>query len=548
MAMLDFVWSSEITLDLTRNDLVDEVLPREGLSVLYGTSTAGKTFFAVDLSCHIGAGMEWRGRKVHPGIVLYVAAENPRSIETRIYAWMRHHEVPMPKLGVIRASVDLMNGSTDKIISAIREIEADAGEPVVLVVVDTLSRAMTGNENAPDDMGKFVAACGRIREACRGHVMIVHHSGKDEARGARGHSSLRAATDVEMEVTREEGPEGPRVATVKKNRDGAEGERFAYDLATFELGLKPSGTMATTCVLQTIDDDGPSPAGRSKVGPEQKITPAQEAVLECIREAVRQRPVESTELIENGPSRAIATSLEAVDEIALERLTTVKDVRKRKQAVKRALDPLVKAGRIVREWPYVWLTLFGMAGPKPVPYGPKPEWNSRNKVEQGGTSSGCSSALGDWNSGTAGTHPYRGVPPVPCSTQGKGRGRTSEEWARTGIRGATALVGGRPVPGYVWEGRYLEDDEPVPAGCADELYRPLIGDRRRYVRVLALDPLPRHPDDFVPSHEWQTVPIDWPVPAGCEVEPSQGDPCWVNVRLIPPSPDPAGPEASTDAA
>ena len=72
---------------------------------------------------------------------------------------------------------------------------------VALVVVDTLARAMTGNENPPDDMGKFVAACGRIREACEGHVLIVHHSGKDLAKGARGHSSLRAATDVELEVT-----------------------------------------------------------------------------------------------------------------------------------------------------------------------------------------------------------------------------------------------------------------------------------------------------------------------------------------------------------
>ena len=69
---------------------------------------------------------------------------------------------------------------------------------VALVVIDTLARAMTGNENAPEDMGRFVAACGRIREACEGHVLIVHHCGKDQARGARGHSSLRAATDVEL--------------------------------------------------------------------------------------------------------------------------------------------------------------------------------------------------------------------------------------------------------------------------------------------------------------------------------------------------------------
>ena len=36
--------------------------------------------------------------------------------------------------------------------------------------------------------------------------MLVHHTGKDTAKGARGHSLLRAATDTEIEVKREEVP------------------------------------------------------------------------------------------------------------------------------------------------------------------------------------------------------------------------------------------------------------------------------------------------------------------------------------------------------
>ena len=55
---------------------------------------------------------------------------------------------------------------------------------------------MNGNENSPEDMGKYVASCGRIREAGGTHVMVVHHCGKDLAKGARGHSSLRADTAI----------------------------------------------------------------------------------------------------------------------------------------------------------------------------------------------------------------------------------------------------------------------------------------------------------------------------------------------------------------
>jgi hypothetical protein len=33
-------------------------------------------------------------------------------------------------------------------------------------------------------------------------VLVVHHCGRDAARGAGGHSSLRAETDAELEITR----------------------------------------------------------------------------------------------------------------------------------------------------------------------------------------------------------------------------------------------------------------------------------------------------------------------------------------------------------
>ena len=63
-----------------------------------------------------------------------------------------------------------------------------------------------------------------IREASRASVLIVHHAGKDQARGARGHSSrLRAATDVELEIT-----EG--CLKVAKNRDGQEGQTYGFAL------------------------------------------------------------------------------------------------------------------------------------------------------------------------------------------------------------------------------------------------------------------------------------------------------------------------------
>ena len=108
-------------------------------------------------------------------------------------------------LYVLPAGVDLCRSAADTkaIIIALAEIAEAAA--VELVVVDTLSRALAGgNENSPDDMGAFVRNCDKIRQATGAHLMAIHHTGKDEARGARGHSLIKAAADTELEVNKSE--------------------------------------------------------------------------------------------------------------------------------------------------------------------------------------------------------------------------------------------------------------------------------------------------------------------------------------------------------
>jgi RecA-family ATPase len=48
-----------------------------------------------------------------------------------------------------------------------------------------------GNENAPDDMGALVRNIDRLRAETGAAVLLVHHTGKDTSRGARGHSLAR---------------------------------------------------------------------------------------------------------------------------------------------------------------------------------------------------------------------------------------------------------------------------------------------------------------------------------------------------------------------
>jgi hypothetical protein len=86
------------------------------------------------------------------------------------------------------------------------------------------------------------------REACGRSA-----AGKDTAKGSRGHSSLLAAIDMEMEVVRpsKDGPE--RIATITKMRDGIDGERLAFSLEQIRVGTDVDGDPVTTCLVQRED-------------------------------------------------------------------------------------------------------------------------------------------------------------------------------------------------------------------------------------------------------------------------------------------------------
>jgi hypothetical protein len=186
-------------------DFVEGLLITSTMCVIYGESNSGKTFFATDLFLHVACGWAWNGREVERGAVIYCALEGAHGIRNRVVAFREEHglgshEIPF---AVIPVTMDLLKPDADvsKLIATIKHEAAKLSLPVRAVVLDTLSRAMAGgNENAPDDMGALVTNGTRIQQETGAMVCWVHHSGKDQARGARGHSLLRAATDTEIEV------------------------------------------------------------------------------------------------------------------------------------------------------------------------------------------------------------------------------------------------------------------------------------------------------------------------------------------------------------
>lgn len=236
------------------DELVQGVLTAGDGSVLYGDSNSGKTFFVIDMAAAVARGADWMGRKTEPGLVVYLAAESPASVRSRLQAYQKHHAVRVPNFAIVQSPIDLFDGEadTDAVIHLVRQLEAQSGQRARLIVGDTLARLSAGaNENAGQDMGMVIQRFDRIRTECKAHFMLIHHSGKNAAAGSRGWSGVRGAVDTEIEVT--DSPAG-RCAEITKQRDlPTKGERIGFKLETVELGQTKWGTPATSCIVAPAD-------------------------------------------------------------------------------------------------------------------------------------------------------------------------------------------------------------------------------------------------------------------------------------------------------
>lgn len=260
--LLPFFTFQEAEARLDADDFVEGLLCVRSMAVIYGESNSGKTFFATDLALHVAAGREWRGRKVESGLVVYLALEGSLGIRNRITAWKEEYglgDYDLPFI-VVPVSVNLLNPDADAglVIATVKAVAAKFGAPAKLIVVDTLSRAMAGgNENAPEDMTALIGTGDTIRQQTGACVAWVHHSGKNAALGARGHSSLRAATDTEIEITADG---AARLAKATKQRELPTDGQFPFTLRVVELGKNRHGKPVTTCIVDP-SDEAPEGAG-----------------------------------------------------------------------------------------------------------------------------------------------------------------------------------------------------------------------------------------------------------------------------------------------
>ena len=222
--------------------LVQGFMRRGELMVMYGRPGSGKTFVALDLAFHIAHGMDWNKRKVMPSAVVYIAAESPMGVRYRLKALVDKYTAT-DRFFLVGTTVNMFDPRIDlqPLMRELAALEIDIG----MIVIDTLARTMVGgNENSTQDMSRLVANGDMLRDRFGASILWVHHTGKNEAAGARGSSALVAATDTEVEIS-----DYNFRSTKMRDREDV-GYRFR--LPQVSVGTMPDGEVVTSCVVNWI--------------------------------------------------------------------------------------------------------------------------------------------------------------------------------------------------------------------------------------------------------------------------------------------------------
>lgn len=253
---LQVVFGDQLGSDYEAPDELVEGLITIGSSVVvYGDSNSGKTFWALSVATAIANGEDCYGRKTDSGLVIYLASEAAVSIRSRMQAIKKFYGCSLENLAMVPVPMNFYSGDQDAhdVIELVRAIEAAKGKPVRLIIGDTLARMSAGaNENSGEDMGPVMARFDQVVTATGAAMMIIHHNGKDAAKGARGWSGIRAHIDTEIEVREKD---GSRSVTVTKQRElPSKGETIYFKLEVIEMGTTKFGGPATTCVAVPDQD------------------------------------------------------------------------------------------------------------------------------------------------------------------------------------------------------------------------------------------------------------------------------------------------------
>ncbi|MEY9465816.1 hypothetical protein ABH973_006229 [Bradyrhizobium ottawaense] len=250
-----------------------------------------KSALLASAAMSVALNQSWFGRRPagNPVGVIYFALERADLVKRRLIAHRRklglpdNHPLPIV---VQSGMLDMMNPATvPLVVEAVQRAEnyfshIPECHCAGLLIFDTFAKMIAaggGDENSAKDQGRVFANLQRIKDELGGpHVALIGHTGKDEARGARGSNALYGDVDVLVTI----GGDTIKTATVAKANDIPDGPLFSFASEVVDFGPDSDGDPQTVNIISAEEV-----SSKLRETPEKRLTETQEAMYRLLRDA-----------------------------------------------------------------------------------------------------------------------------------------------------------------------------------------------------------------------------------------------------------------------
>jgi hypothetical protein len=214
-----------------REILIPDLAFSAGISTVVAESGGGKTTLVSSASWTVGIGGSWAGKVIKKRPVIWVAGEGQYDLSPMYQAWMTAHPgCPVPKGRFLIEPIDFASASeTTKLKKLVQDMEPP------LVVTDALADMLGGlDESKNKDMQGIYKNMWQVVFANSASLIVPHHSGWDSNR-ERGATTIRAKSDIVVQIVDYDPVGGFIELKHHKRRGGAKRERFTLGVQLVQV-------------------------------------------------------------------------------------------------------------------------------------------------------------------------------------------------------------------------------------------------------------------------------------------------------------------------
>jgi hypothetical protein len=196
--------------------IIDKIITSGSFSCFYGSPGSKKTYSLISMAVCAAANKDWLDFKIKgPLKVLFLDEENGEVEFTKRLGDALRGELAGSDTSIQFISFAAFKMDDKNDITTLQRLIEELG--VQLVIIDSLSQIMDGDENSKQDTQPVLNALRRIADKTGAAIILIHHANKQG--GFRGTTAISGSVDLLVKVESEPNSNWISFKT-EKNRKG----------------------------------------------------------------------------------------------------------------------------------------------------------------------------------------------------------------------------------------------------------------------------------------------------------------------------------------